>query len=58
MRKKPLIFRIRQPQTPGLISFGLPTKQKRTLSVLGQALEREKLSKQVKADVRIRKSLK
>lgn len=40
-----------------LISSGLPTKRKPTLTVLGQALEKEKLLKQVKADARIGKSL-
>ena len=41
----------------GLISSGLPTKRKRTLTVLGQTLEKEKLLKQAKADTRIGKDL-
>ena len=45
-------------QNSGLISSGLPSKRKRTLTVLGQALEKEKLLKQAKADTRIGKSLK
>lgn len=54
------VSHISDASTPnsGLISSGLPTKRKQTLTVLGQALEKEKLLKQAKADARIEKSLK